>query len=86
MLVKLVLAAVFKTVGPYVKHAAGGFDSHALPPFSLQSRQIGGQPRYVRQNLQMAGLKRGQANRLKHDDSFNTVTKMRSTTVSETIL
>ena len=31
--VRLVAAAVFKTVGPYVKHAAGGFDSHALPPF-----------------------------------------------------
>ena len=40
MLVKLVLAAVFKTVGPYKKHAAGGFDSHALPPFSLHSRHF----------------------------------------------
>ena len=34
VLVRLVAAAVFKTVGPYVKHAVGGFDSHALPPFS----------------------------------------------------
>ena len=29
----LVPGAVFKTVEPYVKHAVGGFDSHALPPF-----------------------------------------------------
>ena len=35
VLVRLVAAAVFKTVGPYVKHAVGGFDSHALPPFLL---------------------------------------------------
>jgi len=30
-----VVAAVFKTVGPYASRAAGGFDSHALPPFSF---------------------------------------------------
>ena len=35
VLAHLVVAAVFKTVGPYVNHAAGGFDSHALPPFFL---------------------------------------------------
>ena len=35
---QLVLGAVFKTVGPYVNRAAGGFDSHALPPiFSSNS-------------------------------------------------
>ncbi len=34
---QLVLAAVFKTVGPYEKHAVGGFDSHALP---LSSRGV----------------------------------------------
>ena len=33
VLVHLVVAAVFKTVGPQVKPVAGGFDSHALPPF-----------------------------------------------------
>ena len=33
VLARLVVAAVFKTVGPYVKHAVGGFDSHALPPY-----------------------------------------------------
>ena len=33
MVAQLVLATVFKTVEPYVKHAVGGFDSHALPPF-----------------------------------------------------
>ena len=30
---QLVLASVFKTGEPCVKHAVGGFDSHALPPF-----------------------------------------------------
>ncbi len=35
---RLVAAAVFKTVGSYVKHAIGGFDSHALPP-SLALRE-----------------------------------------------
>ena len=33
VLVRLVAATVFKTVGPYVNRAAGGFDSHALPLF-----------------------------------------------------
>ena len=33
MLAPLVRATVFKTVGLYGNHAAGGFDSHALPPF-----------------------------------------------------
>ena len=33
MVVSLVGTAVFKTVEPYGKHAVGGFDSHALPPF-----------------------------------------------------
>ena len=32
VLVQLVLATVFKTVGPHGNHVAGGFDSHALPP------------------------------------------------------
>ena len=31
VLADLVIAAVFKTVGLYEKHAVGGFDSHALP-------------------------------------------------------
>ncbi len=35
VLAQLVLASVFKTVGPYVNRAVGGFDSHALPPFFL---------------------------------------------------
>ncbi len=34
VVVSLVGTAVFKTVEPYGKHAVGGFDSHALPPFS----------------------------------------------------
>ena len=33
VLAHLVVAAVFKTVEPYVNRAVGGFDSHALPPF-----------------------------------------------------
>ena len=33
VVVSLVGTAVFKTVEPYGKHAVGGFDSHALPPF-----------------------------------------------------
>ena len=32
VLVQLVLATVFKTVGLHGNHVAGGFDSHALPP------------------------------------------------------
>ncbi len=32
----LVPCAVFKTVEPHGKHGAGGFDSHALPPFFRQ--------------------------------------------------
>ena len=32
MLVRLVPAAVFKTVGLHGNHVVGGFDSHALPP------------------------------------------------------
>ena len=35
VLAHLVVAAVFKTVEPYVNRAVGGFDSHALPPFFL---------------------------------------------------
>ena len=35
VLVQLVLATVFKTVGPHGNHVAGGFDSHALPPECL---------------------------------------------------
>ena len=31
----LVPPSVFKIAGPSVKPAAGGFDSHALPPFYL---------------------------------------------------
>ena len=34
VLAQLVLVAVFKTVGSYGNHVIGGFDSHALPPFS----------------------------------------------------
>ena len=34
VLVHLVVATVFKTVGTYVNRGSGGFDSHALPPFS----------------------------------------------------
>ncbi len=30
----LVPGSVFKTVGLHGNHVAGGFDSHALPPFS----------------------------------------------------
>ena len=33
VLAHLVVAAVFKTVEPYVNRTVGGFDSHALPPF-----------------------------------------------------
>ena len=33
VLVHLVVAAVFKTVGTCVNRWSGGFDSHALPPF-----------------------------------------------------
>ena len=35
---RLVPGAVFKTVGLHGNHVAGGFDSHALPPFSILSR------------------------------------------------
>ena len=42
VLADLVIAAVFKTVGPYEKHAVGGFDSHALPlPDESSSRRRG---------------------------------------------
>jgi hypothetical protein len=33
VLVRLVAASVFKTAGLSVNRSAGGFDSHALPPF-----------------------------------------------------
>ena len=38
----LVVAAVFKTVGPHVNRVVGGFDSHTLPPFftALSSRNV----------------------------------------------
>jgi len=36
VVVSLVGTAVFKTVEPYGKHAVGGFDSHALPPFFFE--------------------------------------------------
>ena len=36
VLVRLVPATVFKTVGTSVKLASGGFDSHALPPFNSE--------------------------------------------------
>ena len=32
--VRLVAASVFKTAGPHDNREVGGFDSHALPPFS----------------------------------------------------
>ena len=35
VLVRLVPAAVFKTVGLHGNHVVGGFDSHALPPNHL---------------------------------------------------
>ena len=38
MLVRLVPAAVFKTVGLHGNHVVGGFDSHALPPNHFASR------------------------------------------------
>jgi len=38
VLAHLVVAAVFKTVESYVNHAAGGFDSHALPFLQLAIR------------------------------------------------
>ena len=37
VLAHLVVAAVFKTVEPYVNRTVGGFDSHALPPFLCAS-------------------------------------------------
>ena len=39
VLVRLVAASVFKTAGLSVNRLAGGFDSHALPPFF--SRLVG---------------------------------------------
>ena len=38
VLVQLVLATVFKTVGLHGNHVAGGFDSHALPPSIVLGR------------------------------------------------
>ena len=50
VLADLVIAAVFKTVGPYEKHAVGGFDSHALPLFVSRPNRSGW-PEAVRQAL-----------------------------------
>ena len=41
MLVRLVPAAVFKTVGLHGNHVVGGFDSHALPPKHSGEFQLG---------------------------------------------
>ncbi len=38
---RLVAAAVFKTVGRRVMRVAGGFDSHALPPFLCATHRFG---------------------------------------------
>lgn len=39
VLALLVQATVFKIAGSHGNHVIGGFDSHALPPFSLRSVQ-----------------------------------------------
>ena len=45
---RLVPRSVFKTVGLYGNHAAGGFDSHALPPFFLDVSNV---PLHLKQFL-----------------------------------
>jgi hypothetical protein len=42
VLLELVLGAAFKAVGPYVKRAVGGFDSHSLPPFFSLGPRLSG--------------------------------------------